>query len=66
MIDLPETVIDEIFERSLKAYQKVYCPDYVKFLMKSRKLTSVFDLFDKEKRKNLSAYKNLVRNHHLF
>lgn len=34
MLDLPETIIDEILERALKKFQKVYCPDYVKFLMK--------------------------------
>ena len=66
MMDLPETIIDEILERSLKKFQKVYSPDYVKFLMKQRKFMSVFDLFDKEKRKTFCAYQNLIKNHHLF
>ena len=37
--------------------------EYIKFLLRYKKLMSVFELFDLEKRKSVSQYHNLVRNH---
>ena len=44
MMDLPETVIDEIFERALRLQQRVNSPDYIKFLLRYKKVTSAFEL----------------------
>ena len=63
MMDLPETVIDEIFERALRLQQRVNSPDYIKFLLRYKKVTSAFELLDLEKQKGVSNYENLVRNH---
>lgn len=63
MMDLPEAVIDEIFERALRLQQRVYSVEYIKFLLRYKKLMSVFELFDLEKRKSVSQYHNLVKNH---
>lgn len=62
-MDLPEAVIDEIFERALRLQQRVYSAEYIKFLLRYKKLMSVFELFDLEKRKSVSNYQNLVKNH---
>ena len=45
-MDLPEAVIDEIFERALRLQQRVYSAEYIKFLLRYKKLMSVFELFD--------------------
>ena len=62
-MDLPETVIDEIFKRSLKKQQRVHSPDYIKFLLRYKKIESVFELLELEKQKDISEYENLIRNH---
>lgn len=63
MMELPEAVIDEIFERALRLQQRVYSVEYIKFLLRYKKLMSVFELFDLEKRKSVNQYHNLVKNH---
>ena len=63
MMDLPEAVVDEIFERALRLQQRVYSAEYIKFFLRYKKLMSVFELYDQEKRKTVSNYHNLVRNH---
>lgn len=63
MLDLPQTVVDEIFERALKAHQRVYFPEAFKFLMRFHKLQSAFDLLDLERRKDVATYQTLVKNH---
>ena len=37
--------------------------EYIKFLLRYKKLMSVFELFDLEKRKSVNQYHNLVKNH---
>lgn len=63
LMDLPEAVVDEIFERALRQQQRVYQADYIKFYLRYQKLMSVFELYELEKRKSVSGYHNLVRNH---
>lgn len=38
-------------------------PDLIKFLLRYHRVTSVFQLYDIEKRKDTQLYQNLVRNH---
>lgn len=56
MIELPETVIYEIFERAFKIQQRVHAPDYIKFLLRYSKCASVFDYYEHTKSKVISSY----------
>ena len=51
MLELPDTVIDEIFERAVKMRQQVYHPEYVRFLLRYKNMDSVFDYLVGEKEK---------------
>jgi hypothetical protein len=46
MIDLAESVVDEIFERALKLQQKLHSPNFIKFFLKYNKTMSIFDLLE--------------------
>jgi hypothetical protein len=63
MLELPQTVVDEIFERALKMHQKLVFPEAFKFLLRYHKAPSAFDLLDLERRKDVAAYQRLVQSH---
>lgn len=63
MLDLPETVIDEIFDRAFKLQQRLHAPDYIKFLLRFSKLASIFDLYEHSKVKAVSSYHEIVKSY---
>ena len=63
MMQLPESVIDEIFERGLKIQQRVSSPEYIKFLLRYKQLSSVFELQYQETSKVIGSYHQLVKSY---
>lgn len=49
ILNLPDSVVEEIIERALKLYGKTEDNELVKFMMKMKKVVSPFDLLDQEK-----------------
>ncbi|CDW77013.1 UNKNOWN [Stylonychia lemnae] len=60
ILNLPDSVVEEIIERSLKICGKTEDNELVKFMMKMKKVVSPFDLLEQEKQRVITTYEKLV------
>eukprot|EP00347_Sterkiella_histriomuscorum_P019003 403343339 len=61
LLNLPDSVVEEIIERALKIQCRTEDNDLVKFMMKMKKVGSPFDLLDLEKTRIIQTYERLVQ-----
>ena len=62
LLALPDSIVEEIVERALKLKRCTEDHSLVRFLIRLKKVQSVFDLLELEKLRVISTYEKLVQN----
>jgi hypothetical protein len=62
LMSLPESVVEEIIERAMKIQRSTDEPQLIRFLMKVKRVSSVFELLELEKQRVISTYEKLIVN----
>ena len=60
LLNLPDSVVEEIIERALKLRGSTEEPHLVNFLMRMKRLPSVFDLLEIETNRVVTTYEKIV------
>ncbi len=60
MLNLPDSVVEEIIERALKIDIKTEDHELIRFMMKMKRIQSPFDLLEAEKKRVITTYDKLV------